>query len=189
MEVYLVDMLEYPLSKIASQSRNEHPKVVEGLFEKTIDWGHDSIQEFVEFIFHIENVSRVLLAQLTRHRIASYNVMSHRHVPPSAMVVPNGIRSAKGEIELDNGNIIKWGVDKDGKCEFSGNNGDVLLEDIRYFFPSAIATNLYMKINGRSLRNFLRLRMDKHAQWEIRALANAIYKIVKDLRPEIVYNL
>lgn len=36
--------------------------------------GHDSVVEHVNFTFRIEGVSRVLLAQLTRHRIASYSV-------------------------------------------------------------------------------------------------------------------
>ncbi len=36
------------------------------------EMGHDSVFEHVSFTFGIEGVSRILLAQLTRHRVASY---------------------------------------------------------------------------------------------------------------------
>lgn len=41
---------------------------------------HLSPFEHVSFTFSIDNVSRALLAQLTRHRIASYSVKSQRYV-------------------------------------------------------------------------------------------------------------
>ena len=42
--------------------------------------GHESPIEHITFTFAIEGVSRSLLAQLTRHRIASYSVQSQRYV-------------------------------------------------------------------------------------------------------------
>ena len=42
--------------------------------------GHDSVLEHASFTFGVEGVSRVLLAQLTRHRMASYSVQSQRYV-------------------------------------------------------------------------------------------------------------
>lgn len=41
--------------------------------------GHESPVEHVSFTFAIEGVSRSLLAQITRHRIASYSVQSQRY--------------------------------------------------------------------------------------------------------------
>lgn len=60
----------------------------EGLtVEKTNDFldmltemGHESPIEHASFTFGIEGVSRSLLAQITRHRIASYSVKSQRYV-------------------------------------------------------------------------------------------------------------
>ena len=53
--------------------------------EKTRDFltfltemGHESPIEHVSFTFGIEGVSRSLLAQITRHRIASFSVQSQR---------------------------------------------------------------------------------------------------------------
>ena len=42
--------------------------------------GHESPIEHATFTFGIEGVSRALLAQITRHRIASYSVQSQRYV-------------------------------------------------------------------------------------------------------------
>ena len=43
-------------------------------------FGHESPVEHVTFTFGIEGVSRSFLAQITRHRIASFSVQSQRYV-------------------------------------------------------------------------------------------------------------
>lgn len=47
---------------------------------KILSSGHHSVLEHVSFTFSIEGVSRSLLAQITRHRIASFSVQSQRYV-------------------------------------------------------------------------------------------------------------
>lgn len=47
-------------------------------------------------------------------------------------------------------------------------------EDARYLLPEATKTSLVMTINARSLQNLFTLRLDAHAQWEIRELAVTI---------------
>ena len=42
--------------------------------------GHLSVLEHASFTFFVEGVSRALLAQVTRHRIASFSVQSQRYV-------------------------------------------------------------------------------------------------------------
>ena len=49
--------------------------------------GHLSPIEHASFSFGIEGVSRALLAQITRHRIASFSVQSQRYVNQSAKKV------------------------------------------------------------------------------------------------------
>ena len=57
--------------------------------------GHESPIEHASFTFGIEGVSRSLLAQITRHRIASFSVQSQRYVAESdfAYVVPPEIEA------------------------------------------------------------------------------------------------
>ena len=61
------------------------------------DVGHASPIEHASFTFGIEGVSRTLLAQITRHRIASFSVQSQRYVrlddfryviPPEIEAIP-----------------------------------------------------------------------------------------------------
>ena len=46
--------------------------------------------------------------------------------------------------------------------------------------PEAYKTSLVMTINARSLQNFLSLRTDKSALWEIQDLARAMYDVLPD---------
>ena len=64
--------------------------------------GHESVIEHASFTFKIEGVSRALLAQLTRHRIASFSVMSQRYVDHTDRfdyVVPERIKELGEEAE------------------------------------------------------------------------------------------
>src|SRR4051812_3949414 len=56
------------------------PEAVRDLLVRIISSGHLSVLEHASFTFAVEGVSRALLAQLTRHRIASFSVQSQRYV-------------------------------------------------------------------------------------------------------------
>ena len=56
------------------------PEKTEGFLNMLTEIGHASPIEHASFTFAIEGVSRSLLAQITRHRIASYSVQSQRYV-------------------------------------------------------------------------------------------------------------
>jgi thymidylate synthase (FAD) len=53
----------------------------------------------------------------------------------------------------------------------------------RMNLPSNIYTQWYWKVDLHNLFHFLRLRADKHAQYEIRVYADAICKVVADWVP------
>ena len=59
------------------------------------------------------------------------------------------------------------------------------IEDARYVLPNACTTRIVMTANARSLRNFFRLRCCNRAQWEIRALAEEMYKLVYAVAPTL----
>ena len=56
------------------------PEMRDAFLERIMQSGHLSVLEHAVFTFAVEGVSRVLLAQLTRHRIASFSVQSQRYV-------------------------------------------------------------------------------------------------------------
>ena len=59
------------------------------------------------------------------------------------------------------------------------------IEDARYVLPNACATKMVMTANARSLHNFFRLRCCNRAQWEIRELAEEMYKQVCAVAPTL----
>ena len=81
-------------------------EAVEGKSEKFISrllsMGHLSPIEHASFTFAAQGVSRALLAQITRHRIASFSVQSQRYVKKDALdfIVPPSIRVLGEEAEL-----------------------------------------------------------------------------------------
>ena len=139
--------------------------------------GHMSVFEHATATLQIEGISRACLAQLTRHRIASYSVTSQRYcevggndwyvTPPS--VVGTDAESRFRAQTSDAMWSYRAAIDKGMKPE-----------DARYLLPEATKTSLVMTINARSLQNFLTLRLDSHAQWEIRSLAAEVEWVLMD---------
>lgn len=56
-------------------------------------------------------------------------------------------------------------------------------EQVRKDLPLSTYTRAYWKCDLHNIFNFLRLRMDSHAQLEIRSFANCMFEIVKEICP------
>jgi thymidylate synthase (FAD) len=59
-------------------------------------------------------------------------------------------------------------------------------EQARGVLPQNMMTTFYCTMNMRNALHFLSLRMESHAQWEIRVYANAIHDILKEYYPNII---
>ena len=70
----------YSRAGIDDLTRRVSQKDQSEFVQKILGMGHDSVLEHASFTFGVEGVSRVLLAQLTRHRLASFSVQSQRYV-------------------------------------------------------------------------------------------------------------
>ena len=147
---------------------------------KAIDSGHDSLLEHEKFTFHVEDVSRVLLAQLTRHRIASFSVRSQRYCGATLdYVIPRTIYE-DDELMADLYHALNVTEAFYAKATSKG----VPAEDARYFTFQAGITELVLTMNFRELRHFLSLRCCRRAQWEIRELADEILMQAREVLPE-----
>ncbi len=149
--------------------------------EKIMKMGHESVLEHVSFTFGIEGVSRTLLAQLTRHRIASFSVQSQRYVSYEngfGYILPPRIAAlgeeAAAEFQRQMDTMETWYRQWQEKL---GKTGEGTNEDARFVLPNACETKLLMTMNARELRHFFALRMCYRAQWEIRELARQMYLI------------
>ncbi len=173
---------------------------------RLMSMGHESPLEHISFTFGIEGVSRSLLAQLTRHRIASYSVKSQRYVNEGKFeyIIPKEIGSderakeifiaameddVKAYNELSTilfekhyAEMIKNGMDEK---KAKGAAEKKSIEDARYVLPNACETKLIATFNARSLLNFFNHRCCERAQWEIRDMACEMLKLVKEICPVV----
>lgn len=174
--------------------------------QKLAALGHESPTEHVSFTFAIEGVSRSLLAQITRHRIASYSVQSQRYVrldefeyvtPPA--IAESGAAQAAFQAAMEQQNAEYQRIAallKDGHIrrltaqglseEQAAKKAEKLaIEDARFVLPNACDTKMIATMNARSLNNFFKHRCCARAQWEIRALADEMLRLVYPLAPAL----
>jgi thymidylate synthase (FAD) len=169
----------------------------EDFIKRLMELGHESPIEHVTFTFGIEGISRSASHQLVRHRIASYSQKSQRYVKEDQFdyVVPPTIEGScaedrfkklMGYIQAEYNSIRndiiaeleEQGVDKKSTEKIAN-------EDARYVLPNACQTSLVVTMNARSLFNFFKLRCCNRAQWEIRELANEMYRICYMVAPTL----
>ena len=135
-----------------------------GFVKRLMAFGHLSPIEHAVFSFGIEGVSRSLLAQLTRHRLASFSVQSQRYVGKSSTDSPDGVFAyiippriqALGTAHVTRFNeqmrqIQQW---YDEWNQRLGNKGEASQEDARFILPNAAETKLILTMNARELRYF-----------------------------------
>ena len=167
------------------------------------DLGHASPIEHASFTFGIEGVSRTLLAQITRHRIASFSVQSQRYVrlddfryvvPPEIEAIPEAKEAFLASMEedakryldlahkLEEGHTARLMAEGMPEKQARAKASKQANEDARFVLPNACETKMVVTMNARSLQNFFHLRCCSRAQWEIRELAEKIYAVEGGLR-------
>ena len=142
---------------------------------------HESTLEHIVYSFDIDGISRALLQELARHRIASLSVKSTRYTLKELKEEkPFSLMSDMDRIKKY---IVLTDVEKVNEASIKAleNLREILVDKIsndkaKYCLPESYKTSLVWTINMRSLRNFIALRSNKSALWEIRLLANEIYK-------------
>ncbi len=136
---------------------------------KLLSSSHLSPIEHASFTFGAEGVSRALLAQITRHRIASFSVQSQRYVRQEELnyIIPESIKALGDEAV----NEYKQQMAQIHSYYLSWLDKGIKAEDARFVLPNAAETRMVFTMNARELMHFFSLRCCNRAQWEIRRLA------------------
>ena len=222
MNVTLIAHTPFPEQTVASSAKLCYsPTTIAGIREglteeKTAsivdmlaEIGHESPIEHASFTFGIEGVSRALLAQITRHRLASYSVQSQRYVaekqfeyvlPPEIAAVPEAKAVFEQAMEQDQRQYEELTaiLKEKHKAAFLASGMEQkaaeraaekkAIEDARFVLPNACTTKMIVTMNARSLHNFFRHRCCNRAQWEIRELADRMLKLCIEVAPHLFKN-
>ena len=160
---------------------------------------HASTLEHLTYTFYITGISRALLQELARHRMASLSVKSTRYTLKE-LKKEDSFTKGTSMLELKEKYTNPDEVYSDKHMQraskylvFTGVlsvdfSSVVALENLRlvlidgeandkakYCLPESYKTELTWTINARSLQNFIALRSAKSALWEIRDLANKLF--------------
>ena len=159
---------------------------------------HTSPCEQVIFTFHVK-MPIFVARQWIRHRTARLNEISGRYsVMRDEFYVPNqdevrkqskrnrqGGDAAEVPAELRERVIALLTT---GQSRIYGEYEELLEDDVarelaRINLPLSLYTEMYWQIDLNNLFHFLRLRMDWHAQYEIRVYGDAMARIAKAVTP------
>ncbi|MBR1645237.1 MAG: FAD-dependent thymidylate synthase [Selenomonadaceae bacterium] len=184
------------IERCGKVSRQSELGDAENFVRKIIKLGHESVLEHVSLTFKIV-CDRAIMAELTRHRLASFTVESTRYVKYEELTViapfGRGGYCKDDPNELDD-EAIRWNTWEEQILQ-AEDTYFILLERgatpeiARAVLPLCLATELYMTANLRELRHILKLRTAKAAHPQMRQVAGQILNILREKLPVIVEDI
>jgi thymidylate synthase (FAD) len=141
------------------------------------DKGHLATLRFAHATFHVSGISRTCSHQFVRSKHLDFLQRSQRYCKEDVaeFVVPYADKQCseimQKHFEWCQGTykaLLAYGMKK---------------EDARFVLPEATATELIVVGNFQAWLDFIALRADKHAQWEIREVAKTINNILSEHAP------
>lgn len=159
---------------------------------------HTSPFEMAEVKFYLK-VPIFVIRQLIRHRTANVNEASGRYskfledayVPPLEDLGNQAKNNKQGRdvvMEITDEHMARQAIITDSiRSSYEDYdhlvNTGTSMEISRTVLPVAFYTELYWKIDLHNFFHMLKLRLDPHAQKEIRIVAQAMYDLVQPLFP------
>lgn len=163
--------------------------------------GHGSCIEHSFYSFIISDISRSCSHELVRHRHFSFSQRSQRYVDESqaGVVIPPELRLHYAQWRPGTpGPFESWYSSVSNsliaycRCvrDLMGNSSSTedrkkVRQTARSLLPSCVATEIGVTMNARAARNFLELRCSRHADTEIRQMANRIYECLNRQSPHL----
>lgn len=169
----------------------------EGLIRYLMRHLHTTPFEMVEFKFHCK-MPIFVARQWIRHRTANVNEYSGRYSeikdetykPDPSVIATQDLSNKQGRgttLSPTDGAtflaMLDMSYETSREVYEQGLAMNVAKELARISLPVATYTEWYWKIDLHNLFHFLNLRLDAHAQYEIRVYAEAMAQIVKDTVP------
>jgi len=191
---------DYAIAQAARTSYGHGTKKLnedEGLIRYLMRHRHTTPFEFCEVKFHIR-MPIFVARQWIRHRTANVNEYSARYsVVPDQFYTPgnDAVKHQSATNKQGRGDSLPSEVIESfiESCDSISSesytkymeaiNSGVARELARIVLPVNAYTEWYWKCDLHNIFHFLHLRMDSHAQMEIRVYADAMYKLIKPFFP------
>jgi len=160
---------------------------------------HTTPLEFCQLRYYMK-LPIFVARQLVRHRTASINEISYRYVKAAReFYVPELDRMQRAATDNKQGSSSEV-VDDPGTCaalivmacEYAFDRYDELLKQglapelARTVLPVGTYTEWYWQIDLHNFLHFAKLRLDPHAQYEIRAYAEAMLTLARPHFPTVI---
>ena len=181
-------------ARVSYGGKSKGPEADRKLIDYLLKHSHMTPFEHSVFKFHVK-CPIFVMRQWIRHRMASYNEISARYTEvKDEFYVPRNwraqdLKNKQGSVAapaLDHAALtakfeaqIKAALD----CYRDMLAAGVARELARMVLPVNSYTEFYWTVNARSLMNFVTLRADKHAQWEIQQYGEALARQFKSRMP------
>jgi thymidylate synthase (FAD) len=162
-----------------------------------VEVGHGSVLEHAVWSFLVTGVSRSFTHELIRHRHFSYSQLSQRYVDESNsdFVEPDPIATdpelhaiwceAVEAARRAYAKLVTGLERKFTAVEEKTLRRKLARQAARSVLPNATETKIFITGNARALRHFIELRGSEHADQEIRKVAVALLRILKDESPSV----
>ncbi len=151
---------------------------------KCKDSGHLATLRFAYATFNVSEISRVCSHQIVRMAHAGILQRSQRYVKESFVdfIDPPALA------ECDHNDQREWAEIQNCAEKLYLrliSTKQMKKEDARYILPQGCSTAMNLCLNFQGWRDFLRNRNDKHAQWEVRNVAEEIQRQLNGIAPNI----
>jgi thymidylate synthase (FAD) len=191
------DLAVVQAARVSFLGESKGPEKDKKLLHYLLKHRHTSPFEMVEFKFRVE-APLVTWWQWVRHRTFSFNFSSGRYTEfdEDRFYFPSAWRKQSSSNKQASDGFLE-----DNDAEILNKNMRSLYETANSFYKSALAAGVareqarlflpgfsayysaIVKCDAHNLMHFMRLRLDKDAQYEIRVYAYAIYRIFREIMP------
>lgn len=195
-EVDIVNAARVSFGKFRTEMNDSDKKLLQFLIKEK----HFGPLEHITFTFLV-HCPLYVRSQWMRHRQFSFNEISRRYTEVDLEFytpIKFRVQSTDNKQASDDNEFIDENAAKAASAIIKETNERLLAvyedllkagvcrEQARGILPQNMMTTFYASTDLRNLLHFLSLRMDKHAQWEVRQYANEIFKMLKPMYPNVM---
>jgi len=175
--LYLAGRGCYGLEYLSYETINEKIEFIRNLIVNQ----HESVLEHAYISIFINGCSRSFMAQITRHRLASFSIKSQHYTKHDNFKYKN-IESREPQVVYAYKNLM------DEINDIYVNFVDhykIPIHVAREILPNACLTNIFMTANLREWRYIIKLRQTHHNTYEMKEFAETIRILFRNVMPEV----